>query len=155
MSSGICSHGLVLATAMVVSSTVIFLTFSRQKNLSLPKQTLRSCLSSGTGWWGSFIIFFFLNYDYFLLIVGGIFYFFLEGKKRDKKKKKVQFAENVKETSGNGEEYRKEHNKKLIATTEGRSGKVDGFCRNKIPANRIALYNGILRDRVHKMECSY
>ena len=76
MSSGICSHGLVLATAMVVSSTVIFLTFSRQKNLSLPKQTLRSCLSSGTGWWGSFIIFFFLNYDYFLFIVGGIFFFF-------------------------------------------------------------------------------
>ncbi|XP_022720857.1 uncharacterized protein LOC111278526 [Durio zibethinus] len=120
MSSGICSQGLVLATAMVVSSTVIFFTFSRQKNLSPPKQTLRSCLSS-------------------------------VGKKKDKKKKKVQFAESVKETSGNGD-------KKLIAataTTAGRSRNVDRICRNEIPANRIALYNGILRDRLHKMECSY
>ncbi|XVE89101.1 hypothetical protein DITRI_Ditri19aG0123400 [Diplodiscus trichospermus] len=127
MSSVICSQGLVLATAMVVSSTVIFFTFSRQKTLSLPKQTLRSCLSP-------------------------------EGKKKEKKKKKVQFAENVKESKGNGEEYRKERNKKLTtaaATTAGRSTKVDRFCRNEMPANRIALYNGILRDRVHKMECSY
>ncbi|XP_021298302.1 uncharacterized protein LOC110427181 [Herrania umbratica] len=125
MSSRICSQGLVLATAMVVSSTVIFLTFSRQKTLPPSKQTLRSCLSS-------------------------------EGKKRDrKKKKKVQFAENVKDTSGNGEGYRKEQNKKLIAATGGRSRKVDRFCRNEMSENRIALYNGILRDRVHKMECSY
>ncbi|EOY25799.1 hypothetical protein QUC31_011785 [Theobroma cacao] len=124
MSSGICSQGLVLATAMVVSSTVIFLTFSRQKTLPPSKQTLRSCLSS-------------------------------EGKRRGRKKKKVQFAENVKDTSGNGEEYRKEQNKKLIAATAGRSRKVDRFCRNEMPENRIALYNGILRDRVHRMECSY
>ncbi|KAE8680819.1 phospholipase D alpha 1 [Hibiscus syriacus] len=127
MSSGICSQGLVLATAMVVSSTFIFLTFSRKKPSSSSKQTLRSCLSS-------------------------------DGKKRDKKKKKnkkVKFAENVKETSGDGEEYRKEQQKKLIA---GRSGsKVDGICRNQMPANRVALYNGILRDRVHvhRMGCSY
>ncbi|KAK8608551.1 hypothetical protein V6N13_023972 [Hibiscus sabdariffa] len=116
MSSGICSQGLVLATAMVVSTTVIFLTFSRQK----PKQALRSCLSS-------------------------------DGKKRDNKKKKVKFAESVKEPSGNGEEYRKK-------TVAGRSrSETDGFCRNQMPANRVALYNGILRDRVHvhRMECSY
>ncbi|KAB2008200.1 hypothetical protein ES319_D10G083000v1 [Gossypium barbadense] len=128
MSSGICSQGLVLATAMVVSSTVIFLTFSRQKTLSPPpKQTLRSCLPS-------------------------------DGKKRVKKrKKKVQFAENVKETSGDGQEYRKEQHKKLIAAASRRRRKMDGFCRSEMPANRIALYNGILRDRVHvhKMECSY
>ncbi|KAE8662948.1 phospholipase D alpha 1 [Hibiscus syriacus] len=123
MSSGICSQGLVLATAMVVSSTVIFLTFSRQKPSSSSKQTLRSCLSSG-------------------------------GKKRDKKKskKKVKFAENVKETSGNGDEYRKEQHEKMIA-----GSKIDGICRNQMPANRVALYNGILRDRVHvhRMGCSY
>ncbi|XVF26587.1 hypothetical protein REPUB_Repub14bG0030600 [Reevesia pubescens] len=126
MSSAICSQGLVLATAMVVSSTVIFLTFSRQKTLLPPnKQPLRSCLSS-------------------------------EGKKRDKKKKKVQFAENVKETSGNGDEYRKEQHRKLVAATETEGKrKVDRFFRNEMPANRIALYNGILRDRVHKMQCSY
>ncbi|GMI78104.1 hypothetical protein like AT1G52565 [Hibiscus trionum] len=125
MSSGICSQGLVLATAMVVSSTVIFLTFSRPKppsSSSSSKQTLRSCLSS-------------------------------DGKKRDKKKKKVKFAENVKEPSGKGEEYRKEQQKKMMA---GRS-EGDGICRNQMPANRVALYNGILRDRVHvhRMECSY
>ncbi|XVF74731.1 hypothetical protein PTKIN_Ptkin13bG0135400 [Pterospermum kingtungense] len=124
--SSICSQGLVLATAMVVSSTVIFLTFSRQKTLPPPpppKQTLRSCLSS-------------------------------EGKRREKKKKKVQFAENVKETNGNGKEYRKVPNKKKLITAGGRSRKADRFCRNEMPANRIALYNGILRDRVHRMECS-
>ncbi|GMI82048.1 hypothetical protein like AT1G52565 [Hibiscus trionum] len=128
MSSGLCSQGgLVLATAMVVSSTVIFLTLSRQKTLPPPKQSLRSCLSSS------------------------------EGKKRDKKKKRVQFAENVKERNGNGEEYRKEQRKKLIAETAGGSTKVDRFCRNEMPPNRIALYNGILRDRVrvHKMQTSY
>ena len=70
-----------------------------------------------------------------------IFGDFVEGKKREKKKKKVKFAENVKETSGNGEEYRKEHKKTLITATAtaGRSGKVDRFCRNEMPANRIAL----------------
>ncbi|OMO54323.1 hypothetical protein CCACVL1_27884 [Corchorus capsularis] len=128
MSSGICSQGLVLATAMVVSSTVIFLTFSRQlKPFSPPpKQTLRSCLCS-------------------------------DGKKRDRKKKKVHFAENVKDTRGNGEEYRKEQTRKIIAAAEsvGRSRNVDGFCRNEMPANRVALYSGILRDRVHRTECSY
>ncbi|MBA0745378.1 hypothetical protein Gogos_007955 [Gossypium gossypioides] len=128
MSSGICSQsGLVLATAMVVSSTVIFLTFSRQKALPPPKQTLRPCISS-------------------------------EGKKRDKKKKKVQFAENVKETNGKGEEYRKEQRKKIMAEAAGaRSAEVDRFCRNEMPPNRIALFNGILRDRVrfHRMESSF
>lgn len=81
-----------------------------------------------------------------------------EGKKRDKKKKKVQFAENVKETNGKGEEYRKEQRKKIMAEAAGaRSAKVDRFCRNEMPPNRIALYNGILRDRVrfHRMESSY
>ncbi|KAL4332410.1 hypothetical protein GQ457_07G032070 [Hibiscus cannabinus] len=123
MSSGLCSQGgLVLATAMVVSSTVILLTLSRHKTLPPPKQSLRSCLSSS------------------------------ERKKRDKKKKKVQFAENVKETNGDGEEYRKEERKKLIAET-GRA--ADRFCRNEMPPNRIALYSGILRDRVHKLQASY
>ncbi|KAH7565047.1 hypothetical protein ACOSP7_020869 [Xanthoceras sorbifolium] len=120
------SQSVVLATAMVVSSTVLFLAFSKQKpanyvsqNSSSTKQTLRSCLYS-------------------------------EGKKR--RKKRVHFAENVKETAGNGEEYRREQSKKL--TTK----KVDSNCRNQIPEmppNRIALYNGILRDRVHGIECSY
>ncbi|GMI91857.1 hypothetical protein like AT1G52565 [Hibiscus trionum] len=122
MSSGLRSQGgLVLATAMVVSSTVIFLTLSRQKTLPLPppKQSIRSCLSSSGR------------------------------KKMDKKKKKVKFAEeNIKETNGDGEEYRKEQRKKMISAG-------DRFCRNEMPPNRIALYSGILRDRVHKLQSSY
>ncbi|KAK0597786.1 hypothetical protein LWI29_028581 [Acer saccharum] len=126
------SQSVVLATAMVVSSTVLFLAFSKQKPFSTSanhlsrdssKQTLRSCL-------------------------------YTEGKKKQKtkKKKRVHFAENVKETTGNGEEYRREQSKKF--TTE-KVADTNTICRNEIPANRIALYNGILRDRVHTVQCSY
>uniref|UniRef100_A0A2N9J8B3 Uncharacterized protein n=1 Tax=Fagus sylvatica TaxID=28930 RepID=A0A2N9J8B3_FAGSY len=128
------SQGLVLATAMVVSSTVLILTYRRPKTFPPPQlsqnqnsqqpenKILRSCLHS-------------------------------EEKKRErKKKKKVQFAENVKEPSGNGEEYRKVHMN---------LSKVERSCRNEIstirgmPENRIALYNGILKDRVQRMQCSF
>ncbi|KAJ7951897.1 Cytochrome P450 family protein [Quillaja saponaria] len=138
MSSILASNGLVLATAMVVSSTVIFLAFSKQK-VFLPTQLsrnpnsqesnnkiLRSCLYS-------------------------------EEKKRERKKmkKKVQFADNVKEPSGNGKEFRNKEHKRSKCIVVIRS------CRNKIPeihgipGNRIALYNGILRDRVQRTGCSY
>ncbi|PON90107.1 cytochrome P450 family protein [Trema orientale] len=130
------SQGLVLATAMVVSSTVLFLTFSRQKITSPPTKYSgnhdseqpsektkipRPCLSSG------------------------------EKKKSERKKKKVKFAENVKEPTGNGEEFRNQHKKR---------SRVEMNCRNEIPGiqrmppNRVALYNGILKDRVHRTECS-
>ncbi|XP_004303312.1 PREDICTED: uncharacterized protein LOC101299686 [Fragaria vesca subsp. vesca] len=72
MSSVLSSQGLVLATAMAISSTLVFLAFSRKQTLPEPQNTtkqsptLRSCLSSGD-------------------------------KKRDRKKKKVRFAENVEE----------------------------------------------------------
>ncbi|KAJ4826400.1 hypothetical protein Tsubulata_044558 [Turnera subulata] len=138
-------QGIVFATAMVVSTTVLFLAFSKQKPLDhhqpmsemqdsqSPSQTLRSCLCS-------------------------------EEKRRKKKKKRVQFAENVKDTKGNGEEYRreKEHSMLLNRRDENSSTtRKDGDCRNqfrgidKMPANRVALYSGILRDRVHRIECSY
>lgn len=45
MTSG--SSGVVLGAAMVVSSTVIYLAFSHQKNQQSPNRILRSCLSSG------------------------------------------------------------------------------------------------------------
>ncbi|CAN4088500.1 unnamed protein product [Withania somnifera] len=76
------------------------------------------------------------------------------GKNKDrarKKKKSVQFAADVKSPSGNGEEYRRKHMKKF---TETRSNS----CGNEIvgmPGNRVALYTGILRDRVQRMEFSY
>ncbi|GLU22091.1 hypothetical protein SLE2022_381880 [Rubroshorea leprosula] len=126
------SSGVVLAAAMVVSSTVIFLAFSRQKILPSPNPTLRSCLSS-------------------------------DEKKRQRKKKKVHFAENVKETSGNGKEYRRKHERKSVekaaaaaaAAATTRTTVVESICRKDMPANRIALYNGILRDRGHRIQCSY
>ena len=77
-------------------------------------------------------------------------------KKRERKKKKVQFAENVKEPSGNGEEYRKGQMQMKLSKF------IEENCRNKIPTiggmqeNRTALYNGILKDRVRvqRMQCS-
>ncbi|KAL5575698.1 hypothetical protein UlMin_017397 [Ulmus minor] len=127
------SQALVLATAMAVSSAVIFLAFPRQKIASPsnqisenrdsdeqpPEKHLRSCLYSGD---------------------------------KERKKKKVRFEANVKEPRGNGEEFRNRHKK---------SSRVERVCRIEIPANygmpanRIALYNGILKNRVHRTECSY
>ena len=48
-----CSHGVVIATAMVFSSTALFLAISRQFSTNQTsdlhdQQILRSCLSSGT-----------------------------------------------------------------------------------------------------------
>ncbi|KAJ8756190.1 hypothetical protein K2173_024737 [Erythroxylum novogranatense] len=137
MASILSSQGLVFATAMVVSSTALYLAFSKQKSLThLSKNddsessanNLRSCLCT-------------------------------EGKKK-KKKKRVRFADNVKDTKGNGKEYRKKMEKYLIVGKE-KENPIPGFertCRDqikKLPGNRIALYSGILRDRVHKMECSF
>ncbi|KAI4355742.1 hypothetical protein L6164_004488 [Bauhinia variegata] len=126
-----------MINAMLISSTVIYIAFYWQKasptfqlsgnsNSQEPnKQVLRSCL-------------------------------FTEEKKRERKnkKKKVKFAENVKEESviQATEEHKEEQRKPK---------RVSRSCRNEIPeirrmpANRIALYNGILRDRVNRMQCSY
>ncbi|KAK9923137.1 hypothetical protein M0R45_031570 [Rubus argutus] len=125
MSSVLSSQGLVLATAMAISSTIVFLAFSRKQTLPEPQfsenlnshnstkrsPTLRSCLSSGD-------------------------------KKRDGKKKRVSFAENVEEA-------------KTVEKVVESSKRVERSCRNQIPENRVALYNGIRRDRVQRMECSY
>lgn len=77
----------------------------------------------------------------------------VEEKRRERrKKKKVQFAENAKDPNGYGEEYRKQQMKR---------SKVEMGCRSELrrmsgmPENRVALYNGILKERVHKMQCSY
>ncbi|KAA8541911.1 hypothetical protein F0562_023063 [Nyssa sinensis] len=132
MSSILSSQGVVLATAMAVSGTLLFLTLRREKNFpqtqfsgnpdSQPtKQTPRSCLYS-------------------------------DEKKRERKKKRVKFADSVKDQTGNGEEFRKERKKSWEIHTSCRRevSKIDGM-----PANRVALYNGILRERVQRTECSY
>ncbi|CAN4086391.1 unnamed protein product [Withania somnifera] len=76
------------------------------------------------------------------------------GKTKDrarKKKKRVQFAADVKSPSGNGEEYRRKHMKKFTETRSTSCGKeIVGM-----PGNRVALYTGIIKERVQRMEFSY
>ena len=76
-----------------------------------------------------------------------------ERKKRERKKKRVQFAENVKEPSGNGKEFRKEKRKKFAGVQRPCRNEISGI--PKMPENQAVLYSGILRDRGHRMACSY
>ncbi|KAB5514689.1 hypothetical protein DKX38_028595 [Salix brachista] len=114
MSSSLCSQGVVLATAMAVSGTVILLAFRLQKTLlpsdqfpgdhhQIPEssqQALRSCMSSG----------------------------------------------------GDGEEFRRQHGAVFRSQNPSSSSSTSAeFMKSgqkrRMPANRAALYNGILRDR--------
>ncbi|KAI4335718.1 hypothetical protein L6164_014337 [Bauhinia variegata] len=133
MASSMSSQGVVLATAMAVSGTVILLALRLQKSflttqfpvheISQPSApVLRSCISS-------------------------------VGKKKDKKmKKRVHFADDVMDSSRNGEEFRR----KLRVTSNSLHSKVHQKNHQNVgaaevrgmPENRVALYNGILRDRV-------
>ncbi|KAI7728585.1 hypothetical protein M8C21_001103 [Ambrosia artemisiifolia] len=129
MSSILASNGMVLATAMAaVSGTVLLLAFRLQKQPSFSDDGdfyhhhhPRPCISS-------------------------------EGKKREKKNKKVHFAEDVMEPSGNGEEFRRRfqskslgHNRTSLKDEGGQKKTVRNY--EGLPANRLALYSGILRDR--------
>ncbi|KAL9238600.1 hypothetical protein vseg_012998 [Gypsophila vaccaria] len=62
----------------------------------------------------------------------------LKGNSKNKKKKRVKFAEDVKKNDSS--------NKFVIRT------KKVSECCEKMPANRAALYHGILRDRVYRIE---
>ncbi|GER44129.1 DnaJ homolog subfamily C member 25 [Striga asiatica] len=142
------SQGLVLATAMAVSAGTIFLfDHLREKYFrhalqlsenqdSTPRQnqeSLKPCLLSPGC----------LKRD--------------KGQRKNdgKKKKRVRFSDDVRDSKGNGELYRK----------AGRGSKFGGGRRNscgeeavgiqKMPPNRAVLYSGILKDRVQRMEYSY
>ncbi|XP_054779802.1 uncharacterized protein LOC129287613 [Prosopis cineraria] len=127
------SRGLVLAAAMVLSSTLIYLAFSRKIIPPRPcisgnsdsrdsdKQILQPCLCSKENK--------------------------VDGKK-EKKKKKVKFADNVMEANDEAENEQRKQNRVARSCRD----EIEGMMG--VPANRIALYNGILKDRVRKMECS-
>ncbi|MCD7447305.1 hypothetical protein HAX54_027167 [Datura stramonium] len=132
MSSMLGSQGLVLATAMAVSAgTVILLDLFRVKyfpatHLSDQPDEKQILKSCLSS----------------------------AGKNKDrarKKKKRVHFAADVKSWSGNGEEYRRKHMRKFTETRINSCGKeIVGM-----PGNRVALYTGILKDRVQRMGFSY
>lgn len=123
------SQGLVLATAMAVSAGTIIVfdllkekyfpssQFPRTQESHPQKQFVKSCLSSGSK------------------------------KGLKKNKKRVQFADDVKDSSGNSEVYRKTHrnHRDVVQSTS---------CGTEIlelpgmPANHVALYSGILKNRV-------
>ncbi|OWM71752.1 uncharacterized protein LOC116194116 [Punica granatum] len=178
MASILSSQGVVLATAMAVSGTVILLALRLQKSLptsahhqfpvvgqidpaaaqsSRQAAALRSCISATA-----------------------------DGKKRSekkkKKKKRVHFAEDVVDPIGYSEEFRRQHGIIITNRTYNNNYHSTDYCYNpspstssssstsspkfikkvggkvvpEMPANRIALYNGILRDRVvHRLACSY
>ncbi|XP_019157999.1 PREDICTED: uncharacterized protein LOC109154724 [Ipomoea nil] len=129
MTPTLTSQGMVLATAMAVSGTMILLVFRLQKSVQQlsvidpihqsSRPLPRSCISS-------------------------------EGKK--KKKKRVHFADDVVDPIGNSEEYRRLHcnnfpHDKPSSSSHSNSTLQKSVKSQEMPANRMALYSGILRDR--------
>ncbi|KAL2340467.1 hypothetical protein Fmac_008407 [Flemingia macrophylla] len=126
MSPMINSQGVVLATAIAVTGTVIVLALRLQRSfiatqfplpdVSQPSTPiLRSCISSDENKRG----------------------------KRNKQKKRVHFADDVVDSRGDGEEYKRQHTNSFYSKSESKNCDV-----REMPANRVALYKGILRDRV-------
>ena len=66
----------------------------------------------------------------------------------------MHFAEDVVDSCKDGEEFRRQHCVSRNPLRSNSESKVQKGCSNGgaeirgMPANRVALYNGILRDRV-------
>ncbi|CAN6455134.1 unnamed protein product [Victoria cruziana] len=132
------SGGAALATAVVVSGTVILMVCRLKgifpvTHLEAEASSPRSCISSG--------------------------------KKETKNKKRVRFAHDVLEPSGDNEEFRRKHTlaSKLRYENQDRASmeqekkpteQVYRKVRN-MPENQAVLYKGIVRDRLGRMETSY
>ncbi|KAJ9548655.1 hypothetical protein OSB04_021198 [Centaurea solstitialis] len=126
------SNGLVLATAMAAGTAIFFAICLQKQPTAAVLRHPRPCISS-------------------------------DGKKK-KGKKKVKFAEDVMEPSGNGDEFRRRRlksknlpqNRHYLSIFKDEGGQMK-LSRNfkGLPANRMALYSGIIRDRgVHRVACS-
>ncbi|CAA6666404.1 unnamed protein product [Spirodela intermedia] len=157
MPSMMGSHGVALATAVAVSGTVVLLGFCRQKSPSPPQldavagedslfplSSLRSSISDATKRTsGRTMPATSTNKEDEET---------KKKKKQQQKKKRVHFAEQVVELHVQDEEgdARVEKMSEVSPLRYGGSEIGRGISRG-MPANRTALYNGILRDRHYHM----
>ncbi|CAL9101949.1 hypothetical protein MUK42_25674 [Musa troglodytarum] len=128
----ITSHGVALATAVAVSGAMILLAICRQKPFSAALNR------SPTPPW---------CHPRSCMSSS-------EGRKRERanrkqqRKKRVQFAAEVEELGGSSHDE--------TAAELARPPRAERQEARGMPANRVALYNGILRDRVmQRAACSY
>lgn len=159
-----------------ISSGIMFLTAS-----SSPTFPSFHFLSGDSFFWGTLL----LDCAKFLPGVRGNCVASTDGKRRSekkkkKKKKRVHFAEDVVDPVGYSEEFKRKHGMIISSRTHNVSIEHDSSISSsptstassasntsptfkkisdrvsRMPANRMALYNGILRDRVvHRLACSY
>ncbi|RWW31322.1 hypothetical protein BHE74_00016586 [Ensete ventricosum] len=155
------SHAVALATAVAVSGTVILIALCRQKPFSVsagaadrnstpPWRHLRSCISS-SGTPSAFHVSFSVCsccFGFSKPVDTVSIYAGNTGntrKKQQQRKKRVQFAAEVAEFSCS---------EPAAAAAEVENQEEERSRARGMPANRVALYNGILRDRVmQRMAC--
>ncbi|KOM33030.1 hypothetical protein LR48_Vigan01g258600 [Vigna angularis] len=169
MCSMISAQGVAVATAMAVSGTVILLALRLQKSFPPPQfalhqippsspPVLRSCISNGGSHLPLFLhantfantrpktcLFVFALVCFADTVVVGLWVSCAAGKKSKKKKmKRVHFAEDVVESCRDGQEFRN----RISRSKKVQKSFSEEMKNGEMPTNRVALYNGILRDRV-------